>query len=54
MNGNVWEWTEDWYDANYKTSLSSDLIENGVTSTKSIRGVAAGVIRSKISVRLPA
>jgi len=38
MNGNVWEWTEDWYDANYKTSLSSDLIENGVTSTKSIRG----------------
>jgi formylglycine-generating enzyme required for sulfatase activity len=38
MNGNVWEWTADWYDANYKTSLGSDFIENGVTSTKSIRG----------------
>jgi formylglycine-generating enzyme required for sulfatase activity len=38
MNGNVWEWTEDWYDSNYKTSVGSDFIENGVTSTKSIRG----------------
>ena len=38
MNGNVWEWTADWYDANYKTSLGSDLLETEVTSTKSVRG----------------
>ena len=38
MNGNVWEWTADWYDANYKTSLGSDLLETEVTSTKSARG----------------
>lgn len=37
MSGNVWEWTNDWYDANYYSSSSSNDPQGPASGTSRVR-----------------